>query len=246
MCRISCNLLISAYSEINVMMDISFLTSMQSQVDSDIAFRSIYTSIATLLSKTSQLSELRLAVRDAMAWNAFPLIHAHGVSIDRAFRQALQRLAQFSLPRLTSMHLDGMEGIASLLSLAPNLHTLGLSLSAGFAISVNQDLVQALELVPRLKKLAYSADTLRITPALRSSEVTQDPSSVPKGSADVLIAIGQKLPMLESLDLRTRWFSEGTYFCSSSEPICPVVSHLLVQILHCGAAHRIHFFIFCQ
>lgn len=212
------------------MTDVSFLASMQFQTDCNSASESIYTSLATLLSKTPLLSELHVAVRDTMSWNAFPLVHAHGVSIDRALRQSLHRLPQFSLPRLTCLHLDGIEGLGSLLSLAPNLQSLSLSLSAGYALSVNQDLVQVLELVPKLRKLAYTPDTLRLEPAVRIGD-DREPSSIPKGTVDFLIAIGNSLPMLESLDLRTRWYGADTYFCSSSEPISPTVRDSLMVLL---------------
>lgn len=207
------------------MMDMSFLASMQLQTTSSLSSPSIYNSLATLLSKTAYLSELRLCVRDATSWNAFPLVHAHGVSIDGALRQAFQRLPAFSLSYLTTLHLDGMEGVGSLLALTPNLQSLSLALSAGFALSVNQDLVRVLELVPKLRKLAYTPDTLRLEPGIGGEDNDADElMPVSKGTADLLVAVGQKLPLLESLDLQTRWFGEGTYFCSSSEPICPRVS----------------------
>lgn len=212
--------LISFCSEINVMMDASFLASMQLQQNEAFPPQPIYTSLATILSKMPLLVELRLSVLDVTAWNAFPLVQAHGVSI-HALQYALDSLAPFKLLRLKTAQLDGIEDVSPLLALAPNLENLSLSLSAGFALSVNQSLLDALELVPKLKRLAYTPDTLRVEPPMR--EQTHDLRSRATGTADLLVAIGERLPVLESLDLQTRWFGEVTYFCSSSEPICPAV-----------------------
>ena len=239
-------------------MDVEFLVLMQSQ--EELTYKtachsdSICHSLANILSKTPLLAKLHLATSDPSAWDAFrvPLMHARGISIDQAFQHALHSsLPPFTLPNLRTLSLHGIEGIAPLLRLAPNLESLHLSLSAGYALDVNRELVEVLDFVPKLKHLAYSPDTLRLQPPPASTVI--DPRAVnedgdeganvngnvglgwsasPRGTADLLMAIGKKLPLLESLDLQTRWFSKSTYFCSSSEPILPQVR---VLSPHCAA-----------
>lgn len=221
------------------MMDVEFLVSMQLQEQSGHSSHSICHSLINILSKTPLLTTLRLATSDPSAWNAFPLMHAHGISINEPFQHLAPSLCPpFTLPHLRTLSLHGIEGISPLLQLTPNLETLHLSLSAGYALAVNRELVQALEFTPKLKNLAYSPDTLRLYPpassiaainAARGSQTNGNANSgvsaqAPRrGTADLLVAIGQKLPLLESLDLQTRWFGESTFFCSSSEPISPEV-----------------------
>ncbi|KAF8314009.1 hypothetical protein DL93DRAFT_2167495 [Clavulina sp. PMI_390] len=220
---------------------------------------SIYSSLVRLLSQTPCLTRLKLGVRDPSVWRAFPVAEARGISIDRALRRALATPAhgnnnasaahgyqhqppRLTLPHLVELHIDGCEGISPLLALAPNLRALTLALTAGFPLRMNQQLVDALQLVPRLKKLAYSADTLRLDAvgecieddemesgdedAMMGGGDYPSPSSsaggggAEMGSVDFLLAVGQRLPRLEELDLRARWYNErSSYFCSSSEPI---------------------------
>jgi hypothetical protein len=227
-------------------MDVEFLVSMHLQEESGPQAsgtchhhsHSICHSLVNILSKTPLLTTLRLATSEPSAWNAFPLMHAHGISINETFQQhafsSSSLRPRFTLPNLRTLSLHGIEGISPLLQLSPNLESLHLSLSAGYALGVNRELVRALEFVPKLKNLAYSPDTLRLYPPASSSSVivnaaretqtsTSGASGPRQGTADLLVAIGQKLPLLESLDLQTRWFSDSTYFCSSSEPISPEV-----------------------
>jgi len=236
-----------------------FLVSMQSQVES--AYNDACHSLANILSKTPRLTKLRLTTSDPSAWDAFPLMHAHGISIQKSLQHALHSssLPPFTLPNLRKLELHGIEGIAPLLQLAPNLESLHLLLSAGFALGVNRELVEALDFVPNLKVLAYSPDTLRLqsptaSPDANARTLNDDEntgvngnenmgSRLPpsRGSADLLIAISRKLPLLESLDLQTRWFGESTYFCSSSEPISPEVCHRFLRrrnpYIHIGSVH---------
>lgn len=72
-------------------------------------------------------------------------------------------------------------------------------------------------LVRGLRKLVYTPDTLRVQRAALGG------GGIPSGSAELLVAIGRAVPALEELDLQTRWFGgeDKTFFCSSSEPLCP-------------------------
>ena len=147
--------------------------------------------------------------------------------------------APFNLPNLHLIELDAMENIAPLLHIAPRLQSLRVRMSAGFGVSVNESLVEALQGVPYLKHLEYSAGTLRmfsgededvVMAELGQGEpMGRNPTGLgnSRGSADLLLAIGQTLPLLESLDLQAEWFGEQAVFCSSAEPVCPVVSSFL-------------------
>lgn len=181
-------------------------------------------SLASILSKTPLLRDLRVLAADASSWNAFPLVHAHGISVHKAFQNSLHTIPPFTLPYLRSIELNGIEGISPLLRLAPGLESLSVSLTAGFGLSVNRDMVETFKLVPRLKKLAYTPDTLRLESINTDGQDDIDAFAASRGSADFLVSIGKSLPLLESLDLQTKWFGESTYFCSSSEPIRATVS----------------------
>jgi len=86
-----------------------------------------------------------------------------------------------------------------------------------------------LKSVPKLRELAFSPDSLRL---VRRSDENDEILTPPDGNMDPYVesstefvqALGETLPRLEYLDLRTRWFGYGIYYCSSSEPILAQVS----------------------
>src|ERR1700733_2151665 len=100
------------------MMHADFLVSMQSQVvesghDDTCHSNSIFHSLANILSKTPRLATLRLATSDPSAWDAFPLMHVHGISIQESLQHALHSssIPPFILPNLRKLSLHGIEGI---------------------------------------------------------------------------------------------------------------------------------------
>lgn len=169
-----------------------------------------FRSLANILARATRLSALRIRVAEPSggrtAWRKFGLTRADGVDFGSAFRAAWPRpTLESALPDLRILELDGFQGVQPLLCMAPHLKSLRLAISAGFSRAVNDELVQALRLVPELRHFAYSPDTLGL---LESSS-----------SVDMLYALGDTLPLLETLDLQTRYHRHSIYLCSSSEPL---------------------------
>ena len=133
-----------------------------------------------------------------------------------------------SLPRLTTIELDSFSDVAPLLRLAPNLENLRVYLPSGFAQYTNAEFVEALRFVPHLKTLVYSPESLRVTSTIHEVQaaISEDPDVVFEQSdysAELLIAIAKALPILESLDLRTRFHGEEIVFPAGTEFIKPEV-----------------------
>ena len=89
--------------------------------------------------------------------------------------------------------------------------------------------MEALRLVPHLKTLVYSPESLRVTSTIHEVQaaISEDPDvefEQSDYSAELLFAIAKTLPMLESLDLRTRFHGEEIVFPASAEFITPEVS----------------------
>lgn len=214
------------------MVDESFLLSGRTYEEMETSCQTFSDSLVHVLSRTPLLRSLRLSATNIYAWNSIPFVHAHGVTVGETLQSALQTTPIFTLGNLREIELDGVEGVAPLLALAPNAETLSVSLPAGFALGVNRDLADALRHVPKLKSLRYTPDTLRLKSTRKAGELSGlgllgvgETHVEIRGSADLLFSIGDALPALEVLDLQSRWYGESsTYFCSSSEPICPMVS----------------------
>lgn len=203
-------------------MDIEFLTAwnVESSISSTHNPRpTLYHFLVKILVHTPTLRALRIRVADASgsrsAWTNFSLSRVHGIPLTHAFAAELRRWPQFSLPALRMIELDGFEGVSPLLRLAPNLRIFRMALSAGFSQSSNVGLLQALQHVPKLRELRYSADTLQLPDGLSRSDSNNDDG----WTVELLAAIGRMLPWLETLDLQTRWHNKEIYFCSSTEPI---------------------------
>ncbi|KAF8332672.1 uncharacterized protein EI90DRAFT_3122413 [Cantharellus anzutake] len=202
----------------------------------------------SVLRCTPQLHTLRIRVAEytgrRSAWRKFGLRRAQGIPLARSFELAKQLTLPHSeqsltLPKLKVIEADGFEDVNPLLQLAPNLQVLRMSISAGFSMDANAKLVEGLRSVPKLRELAFSPDSLRLAHTTMDEDEDEDDDhgDVPLppadggrndrymvgesggGSAAFVKVLGEMLPLLEALDLRTRWYGYGIYYCSSSEPI---------------------------
>ena len=225
--------------ELNIFLDCAFLdafrywSSLRSQYTNN--SYSPFVSLSEILTRTPEIRALRILVAKSFgtdcAWTRYPLGRALGIPMALAMRS---HPAAFPhdvpmLPSLRILQLDGFQDITSILRLAPNLEVLHMRLSAGFAHSVNDELVKAVRYVPKLRELAYTPDSLGLSPPVfekgdagsEASETYMPPNS---SSVGMLEALGDALPHLRILDLQTRWHGNEILFCSSSEPIDAEVS----------------------
>src|SRR5260221_10226688 len=219
-------------------MDVEFLEAWKKSAYSTVdamGTPTVVIAFATVLPRAPLLLALRIRIAESTgqrsAWRKFGLSRAEGIPFGKSFEGAKRTLPKsFILPRLKIIEVDGFQDINSLLVLAPELQVLHVSLSAGFSICANADLIAGLKSVPKLRKLAFSPDSLRL---VRGSDENDEIITPPDGyyldphvecSTDFVQALGETLPYLEHLDLRTRWFGYGIYYCSSSEPISAQVS----------------------
>lgn len=196
--------------------------------------RSVTVSLANILARTPSLGALRIRVAESCgpnsAWARTSLVRTEGIPIGPALHNAFLR-HPVSFPLLKKLELDVFSDIAPLLRVVPNLEDLRLYMSSGFVQPTNAEIVAALRHVPHLRRLVYSPASLRITSVIEEAEaaVSQEPNvqfEEKDYSAELLIAIGKRLPKLEVLDLRARCHSEDIHFVSSDAPITPEVSYL--------------------
>lgn len=176
-----------------------------------------FAALIHILGRTTQLRALRIRVAEPVggrtAWRKFSLARASGIEFGRVFNALhTDAVAIRCLPKLRILELDGFQNIEPLLQLAPNLNTLRISISAGYSQSVNDELVKALRCVTKLEHLAYTPDTLRLTHKGQCSKHAGT-------SVDMLFALADLLPNLETLDLQTRHHRHAIYLLSSSEPL---------------------------
>lgn len=248
-------------SELNIFMDVEFLDAWKTWAilgprDEAPGHQSIYTSLVKVLSQTRAIQALRVRVAEnsgpRSAWRRFALSQAVGVPWGPAIEEALatHNIRPFTLPMLQTIELDGFEDLAGLLRLTPNLSSLSTSLSAGFAQRTNLQLVEALKLVPELKELTYTPESLRMRSfaAPREDEFPQHgvavgeatPSDVVESTVELVKALGEVIPRLEKLDLQTRWYGYGVYFCSTVDPIQAEASRRYAQSNLPLRADRLH------
>jgi hypothetical protein len=229
-------------SELNIFLDVEFLDVWRTWAfDNSIRAPkepSPFFSLAEILSRSPLLKTLRIRVAELAglrsAWTRSPKLRINSIPIGHAMEHALSSIPKFRLSSLGVLELDVFNDIEPLLCLAPNLDTLRLSMSFGFTQNVNQDLVDSLKHIPRLRELSYTAGSLRLTSFLsgieQELEAWEDPlenaGSDKESSVELLKAIGEALPHLEILDLQARQYGAAIRFISSAEPISPeVVSH---------------------
>lgn len=177
---------------------------------------------------------------------AYPRACLRAVSLSPTFSTYVAALNStlakpLSLPALQSLHIDAADNVSSLLRLAPNLVTLGLSIPEGFSETACAQLVRKdLKLVPKLQSLALSPFSLRL-PERRASVCYSSPfassewriaqmqaaanrSSTTTGGTGVALVeeIAKSLPELHALDLQTTSYSFST-------------SRLALQSIPCSA-----------
>ncbi|KAF8330151.1 uncharacterized protein EI90DRAFT_3060881 [Cantharellus anzutake] len=235
--------LVGYIKELNIFLDSPFLDAFKIWSSSQSQYCTFgfspFLSLSRILSRTPEIRALRMLVAKPSgsdsAWARCPLGRALGISMDSAMQSSLALSSQtaFKLRSLRIIQLDGFQGITPLLQLAPNLQVLHLRLTAGFAHSVNDELVNAARLVPGLRELVYTPDSLRTSfpsafngaggghPEMGMEMDETNMKFNASSSVGMLKALGETLPHLRILDLQTRWHGNEVLFCSSSEPIDP-------------------------
>lgn len=185
-----------------------------------------------MIAQTPYLAALRILVGESTGerspWTRSFLIRPDGIPVGNVLKSALAGVAK--LQHLKTIQLDAFSDIAPLLRIAPNLECLGLHLPSGFVQYTNEEFVSALRYVPHLRRLSYSAESLRVTKPERDEaaglfedELIAMDVRDEGASADLIMAIGKALPKLESLDLQSRWFGDEVLFSTSSDCIHPEV-----------------------
>lgn len=200
-----------------------------------------YTYLGAILSHTNVLSALRIRVAestgDRSPWTRPFLVRPDGIPVGHALKHALA-----GVPPLTHLHtidLDAFSDIAPLLRLTPNLVHLSMNNPSGFAQYTNTELLVALQYVPRLRSLVYSAESLRVntsppgtdTIEYERAELETEEES---GSAGLVEAVGNLLPELERLDLQVRWYGDEVLF-----PFCEEVVDPEVGFFHNATCSRV-------
>lgn len=175
----------------------------------------------TLLSRASRLEALRIQVAELhgerSAWRRFTLRRECCISMDKSMRPIIFSTKKFIANNLLRVELDGFQDIECLLCLAPNLVVLRLAASTGFSLDANKNLAKALKHVPHLQELTYSPESMGV-----------DGSFGANPDVELLAAIAQHLPILETLDLQTRWFGYDINFAASLHPVDPQASSFTV------------------
>jgi hypothetical protein len=220
--------------ELNIFVDAELLASLKTASLHFVSNPSPFVSLVKVFGATPSLSALRIRVAHSFgpesAWARTSLVRADGIPVGAALERAftLQKMTSV-LPKLKTLELDAFSDIAPLLRLGPNLENLRVYMPSGFAQCTNAEFVEALRFVPRLKTLVYSPESLRVTSTIHEVQaaISEDPEAVFERSdysAELLIAIARALPMLEFLDLQTRFHGEEIVFPASTESLASEVS----------------------
>src|SRR5258708_16450740 len=165
------NPLIAFHRELNIIMDVDFVEAFESFALSHYAPEPAsydvscpFSCLITILSRTSHIHTLRICVAHGLgthsSWQHFSLAQAAGIPVGRALADALLHVDGFDLPSLHALEVDGFQDVECLLKLSPRLQRLKLSMSAGFGLHVNEELIEALRYVPELRELSYDPVTL--------------------------------------------------------------------------------------
>jgi hypothetical protein len=185
-----------------------------------------------VIGQTPYLRALRILVAESKGerspWSRSFLIRPDGIPVGNVLQSSLAHVGK--LKRLKTIQLDAFSDIAPLLRIAPNLESLSMRLPSGYAQYTNEGFVYALRYVPRLRRLAYSAESLRIAQSERAEavdlfegELISMDTRGETGSADLVAAIGKALPKLEFLDLQSRWYGDEILFPNFSDSVLPEV-----------------------
>lgn len=218
-------------------MDVEFLEAWRAHAFSDSHYHkdreSLYEVLLGLLSRMSRITILRMRVAEISGvrsgWGKFAMSHrnngCYGIPVGRAMGEAMRTTGISLIPSLQSLEMDGFQDIELLVGLAPNLESLTMCMSGGFAPYVNAELVWALQGSPRLRRLIYTPTSLDLDANVLYSDVPSAGKREKPGSAlGLLEAIGRLAPRLEVLDLQTRAFDESIEFRSRIHLILPDVS----------------------
>lgn len=163
--------------------------------------------------------------------------------------QSMSDDRKITLPFLTTIALDGFVDIEPLLALTPNLATLHLFITSGFPQNASKEFIGVLGRTVglTLKEFVFTPDSLRveggpgnvadmILGVAQQEQFDQDialngadtPGATANdddaSSMDLVDAIGDALPNLEILDLRSYWHGEEVHFLPYLETITIKVS----------------------
>lgn len=216
-------------------------------------YLSPFDALARILSRTPHLSTLRIQVARISGpqspWSPLFIKEPFAVPMSEALAR-LSTTNSFRLEKLVTLELDGFSNIDALLQAAPNLRTLRLRLSGGFAQHVNLELVQALKHASGLRELVYTPATLRLkkeaTVPLQvanglfwnfahededEDQVNASPTEEMHARVEFISALGAVVPCLEVLDLRTRWFGlEQSSFYAPQELVPSTVCYVTLPV----------------
>lgn len=188
------------FAEFAQSLDPCFTTAITTRRPSQVPSIPLIHVLCNILDSTPLLQSLSLRLSHPSAWKHFAY-KTRGVSIAKSFQLRLQLAStgntSVSLPHLTHIRLDGLQDIAPLLQIAPNLSHLTLRMIEGFDSSACAQFLADLH-GSNLKHLSLSP---------RSLHLPDGPSSTAPG-VEQLEEIGAACPSLESLDLRVKGYSE--------------------------------------
>ena len=224
-------------SELNIFMDVEFIEAWRAHAFADNHApkdrESLYDVLLALLSRMPRIIALRMRVAEIhgtrSGWGKFAMSHrnngCYGIPIGRAIGEAIRTTGISSISSLRSLEMDGFQDIELLIRLTPNLETLTMCMSGGFAPYVNAELVWALQGSPKLRRLAYTPTSLDLDAGvLRSDEPSTGKHEKSGSTLGLLEAIGRLVPHLEVLDLQARIFDESIEFRNRIHLIPPDVS----------------------
>lgn len=208
-------------SELNIFMDVEFLETWRAHAFRSVGSETLYGVLLRILSQIPDISILRMRVAELhgvrSGWGKFAMSNrnngSYGIPIGRAIGDALCRVPMARMSSLKVLEMDGFQDIELLVRMAPNLESLSMCMSGGFAPYVNAELVWALLGAPNLRRLVYTPTSLDLNEGVLAETKSSD--DVPDNGESMLRllhVLGRLVPKLEELDLQTRAFDDTIEF----------------------------------
>lgn len=214
-------------------LDVDFFASLKTFAIRPPSSSSPYNFLVAILRQAPSIIALRIRVAESTGerspWIRSVLQRPDGIPVANILSPLLS-MKKFKLLQLKTLELDALSDIAPLLRITPNLEQLHLNLPNGFAAYTNSQFVEALQYVPKLMSLSYSAESLRSTgfdedeesDEIRVNGEVEDNER----NGELVAKIGEVLPHLEVLDLQSRWYGDEVAFPLAVESVESEVSSL--------------------